>query len=1264
MVQPGTWAASGRPFADSSDVVRLVRHFCCAQDTAAYGPYRAVGADDAELQVECLLPGRLYASRLVTGEGRPRPVDVQTYTGLAELGGLLWEQEVRALTRVTGFRHPALPQLLGGGYEDADSVKEAGLDSIDGCAFVITEGAEEKLGSGSATYYRARPREALRQFALLADGLATLHDLGLAHRNLWPAAIDVVPLSDEATEPFNLRLARFELSAFITHLFSGATADTVAAQDEMRALVLGQGPGPLGYLPRERLGFLLPLEEEKLAEQGSKLDVFCLGAIVCEWFVGPMPAELLPSEVPGDEAGVRAVRGRLDALAAERLRLLDGADLPEQLRSLLRDMLNPDQNSRPTATKVVNELSRGRDTNLAFFGDEISEKPYLLAFMPGYSKTTLYAEATQENRRSWLERDPTTEEGAKELAERIGQDLRRGFMLHSPHGAEPFVSTGSVSARREATTLLVGDDILWFCHPLRRQLSVFDGGGLGPPVNEALLITHVAARSRPHVRRLLEDLTRVSAQRPLPELRPVDYKTERRTMDALLEEHPPWTPLLDVITPLAADSPADLDYQKATDWLLEYQGVELRARQYAFQRDEDARPHDQDVLVFWDSGPDEDRIYQSALLTKFALSRPRLGDFFREFENDDGSSDVEILPGEHPWPARGRTTIEAQLVRTAGQDRIVIRSKGDRPVPEKGWLRPLDDRGTEVALRRQVEARWELFAMRSLTANLRDPRGIRTLPHRWADAGKGMLGDGSAAVKEMLTWQPFFALQGPPGTGKTTVASRAVEEYLKQEPTHRILIASQSNFTLDNLAARVLRDIGALDDNGPTDRLKDVPIALRVMSRRAEPDSQIRLWSRNELTVRRAGQMRAHVDRVLAGVVDEALRPVLGDWHRLLDRSSRVSVLPELADRLQRGANIVFATCSTATSRALDLEGDVAAFDWVIVEEAAKAWPTELAIPLVRGTRWTLIGDHHQLPAYRRDEVVRFLDSCIGDPSDEVAVAKAVRGTYIDAFDLFRTLFKPRPGDPPKLRRPVAMLSTQFRMRPAIASIVSRVFYPRAPQPGEHKPGDGLPLGAIETLHDDQPAPLRAPDWLAGPSAPALVWLDTGGLSICKSEPHWRNDGEAEVVSALVESLRPRPQSNKDGFSAEPLAVLTPYRQQLERLRLRTKLADYPLATMHAFQGREADIVVVSLVRDSARAPRSGEDRKPWDGFGHLSRRDLVNVLFSRARRLLVLVGDFEHYNSYSDGEDDFWHLVCHGVADLYGTRKYAHQVFPELEIR
>lgn len=65
---------------------------------------------------------------------------------------------------------------------------------------------------------------------------------------------------------------------------------------------------------------------------------------------------------------------------------------------------------------------------------------------------------------------------------------------------------------------------------------------------------------------------------------------------------------------------------------------------------------------------------------------------------------------------------------------------------------------------------------------------------------------------------------------------------------------------------------------------------------------------------------------------------------------------------------------------------------------------------------------------------------------------------------------------------------------------------------------------------------------------------------------------------------------------------------------------------MPAFQGREADIVVMSLVRDR-RPP--GSEEQPWLGLGYLTGPDLINVLLYPPRQLLVLVGDFEHFASF-----------------------------------
>jgi len=71
--------------------------------------------------------------------------------------------------------------------------------------------------------------------------------------------------------------------------------------------------------------------------------------------------------------------------------------------------------------------------------------------------------------------------------------------------------------------------------------------------------------------------------------------------------------------------------------------------------------------------------------------------------------------------------------------------------------------------------------------------------------------------------------------------------------------------------------------------------------------------------------------------------------------------------------------------------------------------------------------------------------------------------------------------------------------------------------------------------------------------------------------------------------------------------------------------------TIHAFQGREADIVIVSLVRNKVRGGGSTVEklRPPQSPRPH--QRDV-----SRARRLLVVVGDWEHYANY-EAEDDFW---------------------------
>jgi len=83
------------------------------------------------------------------------------------------------------------------------------------------------------------------------------------------------------------------------------------------------------------------------------------------------------------------------------------------------------------------------------------------------------------------------------------------------------------------------------------------------------------------------------------------------------------------------------------------------------------------------------------------------------------------------------------------------------------------------------------------------------------------------------------------------------------------------------------------------------------------------------------------------------------------------------------------------------------------------------------------------------------------------------------------------------------------------------------------------------------------------------------------------------------------------GLPATGIAVITPYSAQAARLR---ELLDQPgleVDTIDAFQGREKDAVLLSLVRSN------GEGQ-----VGFLSELRRMNVALTRARRHLFVVGD------------------------------------------
>ena len=62
--------------------------------------------------------------------------------------------------------------------------------------------------------------------------------------------------------------------------------------------------------------------------------------------------------------------------------------------------------------------------------------------------------------------------------------------------------------------------------------------------------------------------------------------------------------------------------------------------------------------------------------------------------------------------------------------------------------------------------------------------------------------------------------------------------------------------------------------------------------------------------------------------------------------------------------------------------------------------------------------------------------------------------------------------------------------------------------------------------------------------------------------------------------------------------------------------------TVDSFQGRQASVIVVSLVRNNT-------EREIKNAFGFLTEHERINVMMSRAEKLLVLVGAWDFFRAH-----------------------------------
>jgi superfamily I DNA and/or RNA helicase/serine/threonine protein kinase len=294
---------------------------------------------------------------------------------------------------------------------------------------------------------------------------------------------------------------------------------------------------------------------------------------------------------------------------------------------------------------------------------------------------------------------------------------------------------------------------------------------------------------------------------------------------------------------------------------------------------------------------------------------------------------------------------------------------------------------------------------------------------------------------------------------------------------------------------------------------------------------------------------------------------------------------------LAKTRSVVCGTCVGIGRNHYGIEENI--YDLVIIDEAARATSSELAISMNVGERVVLVGDHKQLKPFIHPDHMNEIEKRLPNIS-QIELRRS---------DFERSILSNYGKEIGHL------LSTQYRMAIPIGNLVSDCFY------------DGsisTDRGYSDEVFDSLPENLGS----------TVTWIDTAdageqSLEHKFDESQYENKYEVDLIINLIKKLINEPiLSNylKPNNISPQIGVICMYSGQLNLLNRKAQSLQWfrnlinsgvvKIDTVDSYQGKENSIIITSLVRNNLN-----------EVIGFLDSKNRANVSLSRAKERLYIVG-------------------------------------------